>query len=118
MADFDAQALVTSLPLSQGSRGEQQGQQLAPELPIERAAPAPVEAQQPFFEGDRRSWHFKMRGVDSSGSYTTWVVLGTPDPDGLQATRFNTIPTMTGTIVAGSGVVLAKWGDVFPDGSG
>ena len=54
--------------------------------------------------------YFLMRGVDNGTSaYTTWVVTGAPDPNGAQATAGNTTPTLVGSIVAGSGIVLTTW---------
>lgn len=54
--------------------------------------------------------YFRMRGVDNGTSaYTTWPVTGAPDPNGAQATAGNTTPTLVGSIVAGSGIVLTSW---------
>jgi len=54
--------------------------------------------------------YFQMRGVDDGTSgFTTWAVLETPDPNGAQATGGNTTPALVGSIVAGSGIVLATW---------
>lgn len=54
--------------------------------------------------------YFLMRGVDDGTStFTTWIVTDTPDPNGSQATGANTTPTLVGSIVAGSGVVVVAW---------
>ena len=116
--DFNAQQTVASLGATSGDSAANVAQVLAEDLHSLAAATGPIAAQQLVSEGDAKAWHFKMRGVDAGGNYVTWVVLGKPDPDGLLATRSNTVPVLTGSVVAGTGVILAKWGAVFPDGSG
>jgi hypothetical protein len=118
MADFNGQEVAAALGAEAGGSDPIPADQLVTQLGSAAAAAAAIEAHQLLSESDAKAWYFKMRGIDSSGGYTTWVVLGKPDPDGLQATRLNTVPLLTGSVVAGSGVVVAKWGDVFPDGSG
>ena len=54
--------------------------------------------------------HYLMRGVDSGTSnYTVWPAVSVPDPNGSQATVFNTTPVLVGSIVAGSGVIMVTW---------
>lgn len=54
--------------------------------------------------------YFQMRGIDNGTSaFTTWTVLDDPDPNGAQANAGNTTPTLVGTIVAGSGIVISSW---------
>ena len=53
--------------------------------------------------------YFEMRGLDSGASTTTWIVTGAPDPNGALATPANTTPTLVGSIVSGSGIVLISW---------
>lgn len=52
----------------------------------------------------------KMRGIDNANSnYVTWNVISTPDPNGAQANASNTTPTLVGSIVAGTGVIVSIW---------
>lgn len=53
--------------------------------------------------------YYEMRGLDSGAGAVTWVVTGSPDPNGALATPANTTPTLIGTVVAGSGKVLSVW---------
>lgn len=116
--DFNGQEIAPALSSDRGDADGVAAQYIVTDLGSTMAPIDAIQASQLVSEGDAKAWRFKMRGVDASGGYTTWVVLGKPDADGLLATRLNTTPVITGSIVAGSGVVLAKWGGVFPDGSG
>jgi len=94
MTDFNGDFLLSSLPATQGTpdaHGAQGTQIFAG-------------------EGGLVTKYFRMRGVDNGTStYTTWTATGSPDPNGAQATAGNTTPTLVGTIVAASGIVLSAW---------
>lgn len=107
--DYDAQGLVTSLGAERGAAGPIEAQALATDLGSVQAAPGPIDAAQLFGPGSEPTTYFKMRGLDSGAGLTTWVAEGAPDPDGLQATTANTTPPLTGSVIEGSGIILARW---------
>lgn len=82
-----------------------------------RGSPDPTPARitlvafdDPDFAGTDTIVYYLMRGVDSgTGTYTTWTVDTTPDPNGAQATALNTNPALIGGVVFASGVVLFSW---------
>ena len=89
-----------------GPNGTVKSLQLRPENPAEENQGSPT----PPGGGVGIITYFQMRGVDNGTSaFTTWTVLEDPDPNGAQANGGNTTPTLVGSIVAGSGIVISSW---------
>lgn len=77
--------------------------------PIQGVAHAPDATVITIVGGMGASFNYLMRGIDNgTGTYTTWQTT-TPDPNGAQATAANTTPALVGSIVAGSGIIEARW---------